>query len=248
MSNSFSIVISVKPGVVRLRTCNRYGPSSISVYQVNLQVMFEMFKRILQPDTLFIWTTTMPISEKVTGGVILKNISFLSSVLRVDVLMANNYATRLAAKNGFDVLDLHYYFRRKLHHRMPDGIHWDSAAHRVISNMLLRHVCSAWKIPAPIYWPRCQKVDADVIERIKWKTREKGSEDGGQSVTIRQEAASRKAQYGYSTGLIPQQPLSNFTQDQRRISVSSSDKSTTLSGISGSVVQSGGLKLRYRPY
>ncbi|MED6240555.1 hypothetical protein ATANTOWER_023177 [Ataeniobius toweri] len=63
-----------------------------------------------------------------------------------DIIEANFYSTKLADFNGLDVLDLHFYFRHSLHHRMPDGIHWDALAHRRISSLLLKHVADAWGI------------------------------------------------------------------------------------------------------
>lgn len=120
------------------------------MYKENLQLLFDLFKRVLLPESLLIWTTTMPISESVRGGVILDKISFLSSVLRLDVLLANYFASQVATGHGFDVLDLHFVFRRKLNLRLADGIHWNSQGHRIISNMLLRHVSSAWNVVLPL--------------------------------------------------------------------------------------------------
>ena len=51
-------------------------------------------------------------SQTVRGGVILDTIRFLSDVLRYDVLIANDFCSRVAADCGFDVVDLHFELRR----------------------------------------------------------------------------------------------------------------------------------------
>jgi len=51
--------------------------------------------------------------------------------------------------HDFDILDLHYAFRRLTSHRAEDGIHWNNIIHRAITNMLLRHVCDAWHVIVP---------------------------------------------------------------------------------------------------
>lgn len=53
------------------------------------------------------------------------------------------------ADHGFDVVDLHYAFRRHTHHRAADGIHWDGIVHRAITNLLLFHICEAWHVKVP---------------------------------------------------------------------------------------------------
>jgi len=128
----------------------RYGASGLSTYKHNILQLFETFRRVLKPETLFIWTTALPVSQSVHGGVILDTIRFLSDVLRYDILLANDFSSRAAADHGFDVLDLHYGMRRHIDLRLPDGIHWNSEAHRRITALLLRHVCLAWKVVLPL--------------------------------------------------------------------------------------------------
>ena len=52
-------------------------------------------------------------------------------------------------EHGYDVLDLHYYFRSQIHHRVKDGVHWNFKAHRRITNFLLTHISEAWAVPLP---------------------------------------------------------------------------------------------------
>jgi len=83
-------------------------------YRRNIEQLFQTFRRVLQPETLFIWTTALPVSQTVRGGVILDTIRFLSDVLRYDVLIANDFCSRVAADCGFDVVDLHFELRRHI--------------------------------------------------------------------------------------------------------------------------------------
>lgn len=81
--------------VSRVSLC-RYGSIGINTYKVNLEVLFETLHRVLNPRTLVVWLTTLPISEDVRGGVILNNdIKVLSATLRLDVLISNNLAAEV---------------------------------------------------------------------------------------------------------------------------------------------------------
>jgi len=51
--------------------------------------------------------------------------------------------------HGFDVVDLHYAFRRNTSHRSADGVHWDGIVHRAVTSLLLCHVCDAWHVELP---------------------------------------------------------------------------------------------------
>lgn len=74
---------------------------------------------------------------------------FRQDVLRLDVIEGNFYAKQAVVEAGYDVLDLHYYFRHHVHLRAPDGIHWNCKAHRRMSNLLFTHICEAWSITLP---------------------------------------------------------------------------------------------------
>ena len=121
----------------------------MSAYRRNLYELFETCRRVLKPTTLFIWTTALPVSESVRGGVILDTIRFMQDVLRYDVLMANDIGSRAAVTYRFDVVDLHFEMRRHIDMRLPDGIHWNSQAHRKITSIILHHICIAWHVVLP---------------------------------------------------------------------------------------------------
>lgn len=122
----------------------------MNAYKRNILELFQTFHRVLQPETLFIWTTSLPVAQTVRGGVILDTIRFLSDVLRFDILLANDFTSHAAVDCGFDVMDLHYEMRRHIGLRLNDGIHWNSQAHRKISGLLLHHICTAWDIILPM--------------------------------------------------------------------------------------------------
>jgi len=121
----------------------------MKTYRENLDRLFQTCRRVLKPETLFIWTTALPVSESIRGGVMLKTIDFLSDVLRYDVLLANEISSLAAVDCGLDVVDLHFEMRRHIDMRLPDGIHWNPEAHRKITGILLHHVCFAWKVVLP---------------------------------------------------------------------------------------------------
>ena len=53
----------------------------MNAYKCNLRQLFASFRRVLRPETLLIWTTALPVSQTVRGGVILDTFSFLSQAL-----------------------------------------------------------------------------------------------------------------------------------------------------------------------
>lgn len=104
---------------------------------------------MLPSYTVFLWTTTMPLSKDVRGGFMIPEVESTKSKLREDVLEANYYAVNVMNEFKLDVLDLHYYFHKQIQRRARDGIHWDATAHRRISNLILNHLCEAWDMEIP---------------------------------------------------------------------------------------------------
>ncbi|KAK7458952.1 hypothetical protein BaRGS_00039036 [Batillaria attramentaria] len=96
-------------------------------------------------------------------------------MLRLDVLEANLYAARLVRDHGYDVLDLHFYFRGLLELRVQDGIHWCAYAHRRITNILLKHVSNAWGFPSPpigeITGRPLTNMNSPAARHLAWKRR-----------------------------------------------------------------------------
>ena len=73
----------------------RYGSNSMVQFEMNLQRLCQQLKRLLKPETLVMWTTSMPVSQTIRGGFLVDEISFMSDVLRLDVLSANYYSSQV---------------------------------------------------------------------------------------------------------------------------------------------------------
>ncbi|GAB6024915.1 PC-esterase domain containing [Chamberlinius hualienensis] len=142
------------PNVVVYSSClwdiSRWGPDSIKKH---ITVFPEFVKRLSEvlrtSNCYFIWLTTLPLSEKIKGGFLLKELEFLQHGLRFDVVQANKFTSRIMTDNGFDVLDLHYYLSWHYDKREEDGVHWQAAAYRYISNLLLTRIALTWSDSLP---------------------------------------------------------------------------------------------------
>uniref|UniRef100_A0A8D2LWD0 PC-esterase domain containing 1A n=1 Tax=Varanus komodoensis TaxID=61221 RepID=A0A8D2LWD0_VARKO len=141
----------LQPDLLILNSCvwdiSRYGPSSMQEYRANLEMAFNRLDAALSSSCLVIWSMAMPLGPKVTGGFLTPE--HLSRTLRNDVIEGNFYSATLATFHLFDVLDLHYRFRLDLRNRARDGVHWNSVAHRRITDLLLGHVAEAWGVVIP---------------------------------------------------------------------------------------------------
>ncbi|XP_070539798.1 PC-esterase domain-containing protein 1A-like [Ptychodera flava] len=142
-----------EPDVVIMNSClwdiTRYGPMSITTYKNNLEKLFKRLKATLPAHSMVLWNTTLPVSSNIRGGFMVPEVAFMNDTLRLDILEANYYARDTVASFGYDVLDLHYYFRWQLHRRAKDGVHWNEKAHRRITNLVLAHLANAWGVGVP---------------------------------------------------------------------------------------------------
>ncbi|XP_072315404.1 PC-esterase domain-containing protein 1A-like [Eucyclogobius newberryi] len=140
----------LRPDVIIVSSCvwdmTRYGLNCLEKYKENLHRFFGQIKSVVCPDGLIVWTLAMPLAKQIKGGFLVPEVSHLEPSLCSDIIEANFYGGQLADAYGLDTLDLHFHFRLSLQHRMPDGVHWDSLAHRSISTLLLLHVAQAWGI------------------------------------------------------------------------------------------------------
>lgn len=102
----------------------RYGNTAIAEYKENMALLFSRLTQVLPPHCLMVWNTTLPISKNARGGFLVQEIEYKSYMLRMDVLEANYFARQIVVSHGFDVLDLHFWFRGRLDWRAQDGIHW----------------------------------------------------------------------------------------------------------------------------
>lgn len=145
------------PDLVIMNSClwdlSRYRSNFLRNYREDLERLFQRLDQVLPTHCLMVWSTTMPVAEVVSGGFILRDAPGCPSRLREDVMEANFYSSREAARRGFDVLDLHFHFRHAGQHRLSDGVHWDERAHRYLSQLLLAHVADAWGVILPAHNP-----------------------------------------------------------------------------------------------
>uniref|UniRef100_A0A4W5N4Y0 Family with sequence similarity 113 n=1 Tax=Hucho hucho TaxID=62062 RepID=A0A4W5N4Y0_9TELE len=140
----------LKPDVVIVNSCvwdvSRYNPKWHVEYQENLHKFFEKMISILPPECLVMWNMTMPLGKRIVGGFLAPEIEQRGPTLCYDVIQANFYSSKMADAYGLDVLDLHFQFRFSLEHRMKDGVHWNSLAHRRITTLMLQHAAEAWGV------------------------------------------------------------------------------------------------------
>ncbi|XP_071190509.1 PC-esterase domain-containing protein 1A isoform X4 [Salvelinus alpinus] len=140
----------LKPDVVIVNSClwdvSRYNPKWHVEYQENLHKLFDKMNSILPPECLVIWNMTMPLGKRIVGGFFVPEMEHRGPTLCYDVIQANFYSSKVADAYGLDVLDLHFQFRFSLAHRMKDGVHWNSLAHRRITALLLQHAAEAWGV------------------------------------------------------------------------------------------------------
>ncbi|XP_068212353.1 uncharacterized protein [Palaemon carinicauda] len=119
----------------------RWGPLKEDEYKQNMVKLFKDIKQSLPSDTLVVWLSTLPIAtERVKGGVFIQQVEFVKHSMRFWILEGNKFAQQLCEAFGFNILDLHYHMRHELHRRATDGIHWDPAAVRYMTNIILTHI------------------------------------------------------------------------------------------------------------
>ncbi|XP_076439723.1 uncharacterized protein LOC143279539 [Babylonia areolata] len=155
------------PDLLVMNSClwdlTRYGRNPMKQYKDKMTKLCGRLVQVLGPDTLFVWTTTLPISKKAHGGFLTPDVVYKSQMLTREVLEANFQARNIVVDHGFKVLDLHCWFRNKLELRTQDGVHWCSVGHRFLSKLLLTSVAHCWGVPFPPmpYLPSHHRVKAE---------------------------------------------------------------------------------------
>ncbi|XP_033015480.1 PC-esterase domain-containing protein 1A-like [Lacerta agilis] len=154
-----------KPDVVIFNSClwdlNRYQekvarelrlPKAIRQYKLNLEKLFQRLDRVLPQTCLAIWNTALPIGKDPSGALYKEmegeycSAEDVEKATPMDVVEANFYGASLACSYGFDVLDLHFFFRFVDDLRVTDGVHWNSLAHRFITRYLLTYIADSWGV------------------------------------------------------------------------------------------------------
>ncbi|XP_022428076.1 PC-esterase domain-containing protein 1B [Delphinapterus leucas] len=142
------------PDLVIMNSClwdlTRYGEDSWPNYLQNLESLFGRLRQVLPESCLLVWNTAMPVGNNINSGFLPPELRPAASTLKTNVIEANFYSSAEAQKHGFDVLDLHFHFRRHTgKYLQPDGVHWNERAHRHLSQLLLAHVADAWGVELP---------------------------------------------------------------------------------------------------
>ncbi|XP_063598017.1 uncharacterized protein LOC134774621 [Penaeus indicus] len=118
-----------------------WGAKQEDQYKKNMVDLFQHLRCLLPDDTLMIWLTTLPVStEKIRGGVMIKQLEFVQHSMEFIVMEANKFAQELCMAFDFNLLDLHYYMRFQLQRRTKDGLHWEPPAVRMMTNFILSHI------------------------------------------------------------------------------------------------------------
>uniref|UniRef100_T1ILA2 Uncharacterized protein n=1 Tax=Strigamia maritima TaxID=126957 RepID=T1ILA2_STRMM len=141
------------PDVVIMNSClwdiTRWGPNGVDAYKANMRKLMTQLKATLDENCLFVWTTSMPISRDMQEGLLISDVKFLPYQLRFEIMEANLFAWDTITRNGFDVLDLHYYMQMNILRRREDGISWCNTAVRHVTNYVLTHIALAWGVKLP---------------------------------------------------------------------------------------------------
>ncbi|XP_070978104.1 PC-esterase domain-containing protein 1A [Oncorhynchus clarkii lewisi] len=165
----------LKPDVVIVNSClwdvSRYNPKWHDEYQENLHKLFDKMNSILPPECLVMWNMTMPLGKRIVGGFFVPEIEHRGATLCYDVIQANFYSSKMADAYGLDVLDLHFQFRFSLEHRMKDGVHWNSLAHRRITTLLLQHAAEAWGVVLHCPATTIEHIDHSEQQQLKAYTK-----------------------------------------------------------------------------
>ncbi|XP_064795184.1 PC-esterase domain-containing protein 1A [Oncorhynchus masou masou] len=165
----------LKPDVVIVNSClwdvSRYNPKWHNEYQENLHKLFDKMNSILPPECLVMWNMTMPLGKRIVGGFFVPELEHRGPTLCYDVIQANFYSSKMADAYGLDVLDLHFQFRFSLEHRMKDGVHWNSLAHRRITTLLLQHAAEAWGVVLHCPATTIEHIDHSEQQQLKAYTK-----------------------------------------------------------------------------
>jgi len=153
--NDFKTVF--KPDIIVMNSClwdiHHYGREGKALYEPNLNKLLSEIRRL--PSTpLLVWNSALPLAEYCKGGFLRKG---FSTLLRHEIIKANDIAHGVINKFGFIYVDLFESIRRNSKFtQADDGIHWGNRAHRNMSNSILTAISRYWgidvldKVPSPV--------------------------------------------------------------------------------------------------
>ncbi|XP_067125282.1 PC-esterase domain-containing protein 1A-like [Centruroides vittatus] len=141
------------PNIILFNFClkgiARWFELEVRNYKISLNKLMKLCQENLPEDCLLIWITTFPQQHKNENGLLQLPSELIKNSMCFHVLKANQYTQEIVFKNGYDILDAHYYLKEILYLRETDGIHWFPFAIRLISNLVLSHISFAFEIPSP---------------------------------------------------------------------------------------------------
>jgi hypothetical protein len=118
---------------------HRYGRWADEQYEKNIQKAASRLEDVMTTgeDTgsrLLIWSMSLPVDSKSRAGFVDRD---YTGTVGSSVYAANQTAKAVMRRHKAEVVDFYYFFKKQVHHRVRDGVHWDRIAHRRITNYLL---------------------------------------------------------------------------------------------------------------
>jgi len=140
----------LKPDVViacsMLWDIMRYGDTFlINEYQRNLDKFLTEIKKHVPETSAIIWANSPPVADRCYGGVFVKQVMNKKPFLKEWHLKAMKITKQLVEKHEVDMMDFLGYLYPYQSQLVKDGLHWSSAAHRYMTNIILRHLCDLWE-------------------------------------------------------------------------------------------------------
>lgn len=145
------------PDVIIMNSClwdiSRYGKNAKSEFKTNISELLEAIGLLMPFDSkkVFIWNATLPVVDANKSSYVPFEFPQNFQLENTDVRSANLYVRDQMADYGshFIFLDLFDIFYGHRNHRIHDGVHWDSFAHRKITHLLLTSLATQWDIKLP---------------------------------------------------------------------------------------------------
>ena len=124
----------------------RYGDTFLKKdYENNLDKFFTEVKKVVPETSAIIWANSPPVADRCYGGVFVKQVMNKKPFLKDWHLEAMKITQNLVEKHEVDMMDFLGYLYPYQTQLVKDGLHWSSAAHRYMTNIILKHVCDLWE-------------------------------------------------------------------------------------------------------
>jgi len=107
-------------------------------YPINISKLMTSLNATMPSDALVIWTTSPPVASKVKAGFLPPDLSHLQNGLMREIQSANEIASDIVVRYGFNVVDFYDHFCWKLWLLEDDGVHWKGEALRDMSGIMLK--------------------------------------------------------------------------------------------------------------